>query len=629
MPTQVEANNIDDHVDDTIFECLNLDNPKSLFLFAGAGSGKTRSLVNVLSRLRNEQGERLHLHAQKIVVITYTNAACDEIQHRLGYDPLFSVSTIHSFAWDLIKPFQRDIKQWLEENLEYEIANLEEQESKGRSGTKASIDRVNKIASKRARLESLGRIKKFTYNPNGDNRSRDSLDHAEVIKITANFLTNKPLMQKILIKKYPILLIDESQDTNKLLMEAFFELQQKHQSSFSLALFGDTMQRIYTDGKVDLGQNIPDDWAKPEKKMNHRCPKRVIKLVNKIRSNVDMQEQIPRAEKEEGFVRLFIVPSSTANKIETENRIMSAMATITGDELWDSADVKTLTLEHHMAARRKGFLDLFQPLYEHERLKTGLLDGTLAAMQFFTKILLPLIKAKKAGDEFLVSRIIRKYSPLLDSNVLQESNDQIENIRAANRYVNELYALWNENQNPRIIDVLQFVAKAKLFIIPEMLQPIATRTEEEQRIAEQGEAEAEEDKDELIEAWDNALAGPFSQIEAFDEYFSEDSKFDTHQGVKGLEFPRVMVIIDDEEARGFLFSYEKLFGAKELTQTDIKNQSEGKDTSLDRTRRLFYVACSRAEKSLAIVAYTQAPDAVKSHVLTEGWFEEEEVIIES
>lgn len=630
MSVQVENNNIDDHVDDIIFECLNLDNPKSLFLFAGAGSGKTRSLVNVLSRLRDEQGQRLHLNAQKVAVITYTNAACDEIQHRLGYDPLFSISTIHSFAWELIKPFQRDIKHWLEQNLNLEITDLEEKESKGRSGTKASIDRIKKIASKRTRLESLGRIKKFTYNPNGNNRSRDSLDHTEVIKITADFLSNKPLMGNILIKKHPILLIDESQDTNKLLMDAFFELQQKHQNTFALALFGDTMQRIYTDGKVDLGQNIPDDWEKPEKKMNHRCPKRVIKLVNKIRSNVDMQEQVPRVEKEEGFVRLFIIPSAITNKIETEKRIMSEMAKITGDELWNSSDVKTLTLEHHMAAKRMGFLDLFQPLYNHERLKTGLLDGTLPAMKLFTNIVLPLIQAKKAENEFSVSRLIRKHSPLLDTHILQKSTDQLENIRQVNRSVNELYSLWDDNQNPRIIDVLQFVARSKLFTIPEMLHPIAHRTEEEQRLVEEREAgEAGNDKDELIDAWDNALSGSFSQIEAFVEYFSENSKFDTHQGVKGLEFPRVMVIIDDEEARGFLFSYEKLFGAKELTQTDIRNQGEGKDTSLDRTRRLFYVACSRAEKSLAIVAYTQAPDVVKSHVLAEGWFEDEEVIIES
>lgn len=188
----------------------------------------------------------------KIAIITYTNAACNEIQHRFRYDHLFSVSTIHSFSWDLIKSFQQDIKKWLEINLKSEIIELEEQEAKGRSGTKASIDRVRKIASKSERLENLGKIKKFTYNPNGDNRSRDSLNHAEVIQIIADFLSNKQLMQNILIKKYPILLIDESQDTNKLLMDAFFEVQKKHSTSFSLALFGDTMQRIYTDGKVDL-----------------------------------------------------------------------------------------------------------------------------------------------------------------------------------------------------------------------------------------------------------------------------------------------------------------------------------------------------------------------------------------
>lgn len=623
MCAKVE-NNIDGHIDDVIFECLNLDNPRSLFLFAGAGSGKTRSLVNVLSRLRKEQGYRLHLHAQKIAVITYTNAACDEIQHRLGYDSLFLVSTIHSFSWDLIKSFQQDIKNWLQQNLQQEIRELEGQESKGRTETKASIDRVNKIASKKERLKNLEKIKKFTYSPKGDNGGRDSLDHSEVIKITAFFLSNKPLMKNLLIKKYPILLIDESQDTNGLLMDAFFEVQKEHSTSFSLALFGDTMQRIYTDGKVDLGLNIPEDWEKPEKKMNYRCPKRVIRLINKIRSSVDMQVQVPKIEQEEGIVRLFIVNSTILDKLQIESHIIQEMAKITGDELWNHLNIKTLILEHHMAAKRMGFLNLFQPLYNHEKLKTGLLDGTLTAMQLFTKIILPLIKAKKAKDEFLVARIVRKYSPLFDSDVLKKNENQLENIRDVNKYVNELYSLWDDDKDPRIIDILQFVAKSKLFTIPEMLNPIANRTEEEQRIAEEGEKG--EDKDDFIDAWDQALLGSFSQVESYDEYFSENSKFGTHQGVKGLEFPRVMVILNDEEAKGFLFSYEKLFGAQKLTQTDINNQNEGRDTSIERTRRLFYVACSRAEKSLAIVAYTKNPSMVNEHVLSQGWFEENEIL---
>ena len=110
------------------------------------------------------------------------------------------------------------------------------------------------------------------------------------------------------------------------------------------------------------------------------------------------------------------------------------------------------------------------------------------------------------------------------------------------------------------------------------------------------------------------------------KYISDRSPFGTHQGIKGLQFPRVMVILDDNEARGFMFSYEKLFGAKALTNTDEKNRLEGKDTSVDRTRRLFYVTCSRAQRSLAVIVYTKEADKVANHMSRVGWFEDQEVV---
>jgi DNA helicase-2/ATP-dependent DNA helicase PcrA len=81
----------------------------------------------------------------------------------------------------------------------------------------------------------------------------------------------------------------------------------------------------------------------------------------------------------------------------------------------------------------------------------------------------------------------------------------------------------------------------------------------------------------------------------------------------------------DNEAKNFLFSYEKLFGSKDKTEADLKNEIEGKDTSIERTRRLFYVICSRAKDSLAIVAYSTNPEKNKKHVISEGWFNENEV----
>ena len=88
-----------------------------------------------------------------------------------------------------------------------------------------------------------------------------------------------------------------------------------------------------------------------------------------------------------------------------------------------------------------------------------------------------------------------------------------------------------------------------------------------------------------------------------------------------------MVIIDDSEAKGFLFSYDKLFGIKGLSDTDKKNLSEGKETSIERTQRLFYVTCTRAKNSLAVVMYANNPEGVKTEAIKKRWFEEDEIII--
>ena len=623
----VNDDNRDDHVDDEIFQYLDINDPKSFFLFAGAGSGKTRSLVNVLRRMKENFEVSFRMRGQRIAVITYTNAACNEIMERLGYDHLFAVSTIHSFVWELIKPYQHDIRKWLKYHLEMEVNELMEQQAKGRIGTKASIDRLKNIENKYKRLADIENIKRFTYNPNSDNRERDSLSHNEVINMGAYFINEKKLMQKILIRKFPILLIDESQDTNKDLMESFLNLQEKQSKQFSLGLFGDTMQRIYSDGKVDLGKNLPEDWYKPEKVMNHRCCKRIVRLINNIRLSIDDHFQEPRSDKEEGVVHLFIC-SQQQNKEATEQLIAEKMAYITNNTSWTSYDYKELILEHHMAAKRLGFFGIYEPLYKIDKYKTSLMDGSLSGMKFFTQLILPIINSYEQDDRFGVASIVRKYSPFM--NIEPNEIDKLSNIKNAKKAVDELLLLWESGKDPTCLEVLQYVAESKLFDIPSTLYAIAHRKKEEQKIADFEKYEALEDisKDEMnINAWDIALNAPFSQIKAYDSYVNGKSTFATHQGVKGLEFPHVMLIIDDSEARGFMFSYDKLFGAIEKTETDKKNEREGKDNSIDRTRRLFYVACSRAEKSLAIIAYTSDPEAVKKHVLKENWFDEAEVEI--
>lgn len=616
LDTVVSNDDVDAAVDVEISRCLNLDDPQSFFLFAGAGSGKTRSLVTALQKVQIDFGSRLRLKGQRVGVITYTNAASEEIERRLAFDPTIEVSTIHSFAWSLIEGLNRDIREWLRLDLAADIEKLNKDEAKGRAGTKASATRLSKIASKTKRLANLDSVKRFVYSPTGENRGRDSLNHSEVIQLTSHFLTSKPAMQSILVGRFPLLLIDESQDTNKNLIDALFAVQSTHKARFALGLLGDMMQRIYSDGKEGLGQNLPGDWATPTKQMNHRCPRRVVSLINKVREATDKQQQKWRSDSAEGCIRLYILPSETSDKQAAEKAIGEHMAKVSADDNWnDLKTCKTLTLEHRMAARRMGFLEMFVPLYEVESWRSNFLDGSLPIVRFFSEEVLPLIQAKKREDRFGIARIAREHSPLLSVDALRAGGNSQSQLQLVASSIDQLMSLWVDGADPSLAEVLRSVAATKLFAIPELLQPNAYRDKALDAVEPAVDGADADRQSERAAAIDAFLEAPFSQIEPFANYVSGKAHFDTHQGVKGLQFDRVMVIMDDEEARGFMFKYENLFGGKGVG-----------DPSVESTRRLFYVTCSRAMQSLALVAYTSSPGRVSKFAINEGWFSADEIV---
>lgn len=604
---------VDDHVDREIESCFSASSPNNFFVFAGAGSGKTRSLINTLNFLDKEQGEKLLMKGKQIAVITYTNAACDEISRRLQYKSIFSVSTIHSFLWELIKNYQVDVKTWIMESVQKEIEELKQKQTKTSRG-KAGEKRAETIKKKTERLAKIKSIQKFSYNPNGDNVGYDSLSHSEVIKMSTEFIATEPTMQDILTSKYPILLIDESQDTKKELIDALLIVCEKYGEKFIVGMFGDTMQKIYNDGKDNLAKCIPDNWVKPVKIMNHRSAKRIVTLANSIRSSVDDQKQQARSDAEEGTVRLFITSKSN-NKEYVEKRVAEMMVQDTGDIGWnDEEDYKSLILEHHMAASRFGFSELYMPLSNSKKFDTSLREGSISELSILSKLVFPLLVAYQSGNDFEVAKIIRKNSPLLNKEVfITGLNNQVELLRKAEEAVELLMKLWNDGKVPTCLEVLKSIRDTGLFKVGNRVDEVL--------------ADYSQDENEKITALRTALSAPFYELERYALYVSDNTRFATHQGVKGLEFPRVMVILDDAQARGFLFSYEKLFGVKAQSDTDEKNAHDGKDTSITRTARLFYVACTRAKKSLAIVAYTENEEMVRDTALANGWFLENEIYI--
>jgi ATP-dependent DNA helicase, uvrD/REP family len=615
METEME-NNIDFQVDETLEKCILSTPRKSFFLFAGAGSGKTYSLVLLLKKIHNSIGKDLLLQGKNVAVITFTNAATDEIINRLDYSPIFHISTIHSFVWDVIKYYQADIKRlycfYIEEDLKALEKKLEETEKKT---TKTYLSNVEKFEYQKERLAKAQIIEKFVYNPNGSNPEYNALKHAEVIKISAQMILENKMLQRIIAQRYPILLIDESQDTKKELIDTFFEIQRNFADIFTLGLLGDQKQRIYADGKENIEDSIPIGWEKPVKRMNYRCAKRIIQLANNIGKDIDIHaEQRPREDANDGLIRLFVIQQREGlNKDEIEQNVMRIMSEQTQDAKWTTigTEVKVLTLEHMMAARRLGFSRFFAPLYKVSKYQMTFLQGSVSEIEFFTKEVLPIAESIKE-DGRVALEILKKYSPLLSGQNTEKPYElylkcREEAIKVAN--------LVNENGTIRV--VVDEIIKSQLLTVPDVVRQAYMLSP----------SDIEDTVEEELRAWVEVMDLPINMVRSYDDYANHRSQFDTHQGVKGLEFDRVMVIIDDSEIKGFLFSYDKLFGVKDLSNVDLKNKENGKETSIERTQRLFYVTCTRAKNSLAVVMYTNNPERVKTETIRKGWFEENEIIV--
>lgn len=610
------VNNMDLQVDETLEKCILSSPRKSFFLFAGAGSGKTYSLVLLLKKIRNSIGKDLLLQGKNVAVITFTNAATDEIVNRLDYSPVFHISTIHSFVWDVIKYYQTDIKrlycQYIQEDIRVLYEKLEKAKSKT---TKTYLSNAEKIEQLKEQLEKAKTIEKFVYNPNGSNPEYNALKHAEVIKISAQMILDSMMLQRIIAQRYPIILIDESQDTKNELVDAFFKIQENFSEEFTLGLLGDQKQRIYTDGKENMANFIPVEWEQPVKKMNYRCAKRIIKLANTIGIDLDIHaEQTPREDASDGLIRLFVVQQQEGiNKDEVEQTVMKIMSDHTADEKWfgKDSDVKILTLEHMMAARRLGFDLFFGPLSRVTKYQMTFLQGTVSELEFFTKEILPIADSIKE-DGRVALEVLKAFSPLLSKQNTEKPYDFY--LRCREEAV-KVATMVNKNQTIR--EVVKSICNSQLLTVPEVIRQASSLVA----------ADIAEEMEEDLQAWVMVMDLPINMVRGYDDYVNQRTCFDTHQGVKGLEFDRVMVIVDDSEAKGFMFSYDKLFGVKELTKTDKMHIEAGEESSVDRTQRLFYVTCTRAKESLAIVMYTSDSEKVKNQAINKGWFSEQEILL--
>lgn len=180
-----------DKVDARIIEALKSGH--SFRVEAGAGSGKTYSLNRVIEWIQANKWSAYNRKKQNVICITYTNAAVDVIAERLAKDSFILPSTVHSFAWNAIKQYQGVLIEAVTTNPDY-------------LPDEGDFNQVTEVAY------TLG----HRYKENGV----QYLYHDDVLKLFCQLLDNAKF-RRVFADKYPLILIDEYQDSYKPIIDRF------------------------------------------------------------------------------------------------------------------------------------------------------------------------------------------------------------------------------------------------------------------------------------------------------------------------------------------------------------------------------------------------------------------------
>lgn len=611
----------DTEADLELYRCLNSYPPRSFLMIAGAGSGKTTSLIKGLTEILNKHGERLKLRRQKVACITYTVIAAEEIWADVGSNPLIHVSTIHSFLWLMVRSFQSDIQKWVTNRIDKKLVELLEAATNFGPRTQQRTREKNQIDISRYRQQKaqIGQVRSFSYGT-GSNYMNGILGHDDIIEMVPQLIIEHSLMRNLFVQQYPFLFVDESQDTTENVVNALKAVDDEQGERFCLGFFGDPMQRIYMTGIGEIPAS--SDWARINKPENFRCPTTVLNVANAIRKKGDdlvqtrgrMTGPADALVSMQGSAHIFILPISEQRDLKIA-QVRSWAAWKNDDPDWetdeDNKSVKLLVIVHRMAANRLGFGDLYAALNDKapDKFKNGFLDGTAWPVRPFSQFILPLVSASKAGRNFEVMQILRNQSQLLAHENLSKEKSVAEQLNKLHQFTESLQQMMEDGSGKNNADVLRYVHDSKVIILePRVVSylNLAAKIDinEGDNEKTQEKYNNSEDVSKEISSMDAFLACPASQFWGYYKYVNDNSPFSTQQGVKGAEFERVLVVLDDDEGTHPQFSFDKYLGIKPPSKADERNIHEGKETTIDRTRRLFYVCCTRALKDLMVVLFT-------------------------
>lgn len=625
---------------DELYEILeHIKQGHDFLLSGGAGSGKTYSLVQVLQHISG-----LYPNAQ-IACITYTNAAAIEIKNRANIKNL-RVSTIHDFLWDMIVQFQKEAKITL-----LELINNPE----------CSIKNPNSDSPYQNTFENGIQYKEYLRIDRGE------ISHDEVLVLANGMFKKYPRLCDLLIDKFQFIFVDEYQDTSPLVIEILLEFIKQRKKKNIIGFFGDAMQSIYETGIGDIDSYIKSGVVyKVEKKQNRRNPQTVIDVANKIRTDGLVQTSSTDSSApnmENGMIKQGSVKFLYSTNFDLDKVKMSSW--VNGWDFHDAQKTKELRLTHNLIADEAGFSNLMA-VYDNDpiaKFKEAFLneakkqDHVFSDEDSFDTVVKSMPWVYKRGLQKGKSHL----EVLLEDSTVKVLYEHIKDwpySKVKKIYLNKDNLIDDKVaiddvtiRDPKRDRLMQHLFKIQdlisLFENKEYNELIRRTSFSVQSIADKAnlkkcmddlKAKASESIEAVISYADSfklCIADdklkdfinnndylywrikdiPFKEFQNLYLYLEGHTPFSTQHKIKGLEFDNVLIVLHNGGWNNYNFEY--LFD-DEIEDTLNPSQKKSYPRILHRTKKLFYVCCTRAKENLIVYYPSPSPNVLEGAITLFG-----------
>lgn len=590
---------------------------QNFILEGGAGSGKTYSLISIIEKISMEEPKK------SIVCITYTNNAVAEIKSRIINDNLW-VSTIHEFIWRVIGNFQKEIKECLVELINDDAQNLFITPKEVSSEDFISLDYFEGVRVDYAEWYSMSITE----------QNKVQISHDHVLIVAEKMFSKYKKLCDILANTANYIFVDEYQDTSPLVVKILLEHLEKSTKTNIVGFFGDSMQAIYDSG---VGNIDFYGLEKIQKNLNRRNPQKVINLANKFRS--DGLVQIPSGDVD-------------APNMNNGNVIQGVVKFIYGDginhlenlrnsklykdlEFDISKKTKELRLTHKLNAEMAGFSKLFE-LYNSDlfvKLITNI-KKKISANELVDKgksfeelveeakivfgkggpLIIDIVKSTpelvaiyNRIKTFSFEEVISKSKINKDSllaykfnglNNRYEAGTDRDRILKRLDLIYELLELYKIGKHNEFLRITRFkiTSSDDKITLSKIMTEISANDTTIGRVIELAERTGLISKDDLFTSfienkgcylWLRLEKLPFKEYVNSIAYLREYVSVITQHKVKGSEYENVLVLLDN--GRWNQYNFNTIFG-KGSANENVQN----------RTKKLFYVAITRAMKNLIV-----------------------------